>query len=54
MDNIPHKTQPVTLERLKEEVAAYMKKKGMDSWWAQKTIELIEIGWKRVAEAEGR
>jgi len=45
--------EPVTKERLKEEVAAYMREKGMDSWWNQHTIELIEIGWKRVEEAEG-
>ncbi|KKL54509.1 hypothetical protein LCGC14_2264710 [marine sediment metagenome] len=41
----------VTVGELKDEVATYMRQKGMDSWWAQHTIELIQIGWER-AEAK--
>ena len=41
----------ITVGELKDEVATYMRQKGMDSWWAQHTIELIQIGWER-AEAK--
>jgi len=44
---------PVTLKQLKEEVAAYMREKGMNPWWASVFMELIEIGWKRAAKRDG-
>jgi len=37
----------VTLKVLKEEVAGYMREKGMNSWYASHMMELIDIGWTR-------
>ncbi len=48
----PRMHKPVTLERLKEEVAAYMREKGMNPWYASHTMELIQIGWERVEETK--
>jgi len=37
----------VTLKLLKEEVARYMREKGMNPWWASVFMDLIDIGWTR-------
>ena len=40
-------SMPVTMELLKEEVAAYIREKGMNPWYASHMMELIDIGWTR-------
>ncbi len=41
------------LERLIGELTAYMREKGMDSWYNAHTIDLMRIAWARMEEAEG-
>lgn len=42
----------VSRERLIEELTAYMREEGMDSWYTSYIIDLIRIAWARVEEAE--